>query len=47
MGVNPEGKSRLELLRRLDFTIAFLPSTPAAKLDPDVSFNRYSSGPHQ
>ena len=36
MEVNPEYKSGVESLRRLDVSGGFLPATPAAKLIPNV-----------
>ena len=36
MEVNPEYKSGVESLRRLDVSDGFLPATPAAKLIPNV-----------
>ena len=36
MEVNPEYKSGVESLRWLDFSVGFLPATPAAKLIPNV-----------
>lgn len=36
MGVNPDTKSGVEPLRRLDVNLDFLPAAPTAKLVPDV-----------